>query len=52
MTLLRIGLLALKGRLERRVWVHAIQQPTNLRRERLAYEMPIHLAQLVVDHPS
>jgi hypothetical protein len=47
-----IGLLTVTGRLERCGWADALEQLAYFWRERLPDEMPVHLAQLVVDHPS
>ena len=47
-----IGLLTLTGGLERRIWAPAIEQLAYLWGNGLSDEMPIHFAQLIVDHPS
>jgi hypothetical protein len=50
--LLHIGLLTLTRGLKPRIWAHAIKQLAYLWGDGLSDEMPIHFAQLIVDHPS
>jgi len=47
-----IGLLTLTRVLKPRIWAPAIEQLAYLWGNGLSDEMPIHFAQLIVDHPS